>query len=71
MYARCIHNAIQPKQVSNHHLGSSITMQKARQRDRPTAQSGKAAIAADTQTHIELNDCIYKPTTFENEILKP
>ena len=46
-------------------------MQKARQRDRPTAQSGKAAIAADTQTHIELNDCIYKPTTFENEILKP
>ena len=47
-------------------------MQKARQRVRPAAQSGEAAIAADTQTQIALNDWIYKPfTTFENVILKP
>ena len=47
-------------------------MQKARQRDRPAAQSGEAAIAADTQTQIALNDWIYRPfTIFENEILTP
>ena len=33
-------------------------MQKARQRDRPAAQSGEAAIAADTQTQLALNDWI-------------